>query len=81
MRGKGLPFSTGYAMHQPSPVHLNDTTPPDDVQHVREVFLRDFAREYQAFRRLDPEGWAAEIEETRAWATTLMDGLEDEPWE
>jgi predicted transcriptional regulator len=31
--------------------------------------------------RQDPKAWAEELEERRLWECTLMDGLEDDPWE
>jgi len=49
-------------------------------QLKREDRLR---RGNEAYARLreDPKAWAEELEERRLFEGTLMDGLEDDPWE
>jgi len=43
-----------------------------------ELFLQEFAAAYRDFREIDPEGFEAELAESRVWDGTLMDGLEHE---
>jgi len=47
---------------------------------AREERLR-LGNEAYARLREDPEAWAEELEERRLFEGTLMDGLEDDPWE
>jgi hypothetical protein len=42
------------------------------------LFLQEFAAAYRDFREIDPEGFEAELAESRVWDGTLMDGLEHE---
>jgi hypothetical protein len=43
----------------------------------RKLFLARMNEEYAALRA-DPEAWAQELEERRAWEATLSDGLDRE---
>lgn len=46
----------------------------------REDLLRRGNEDY-ARLRADSEAWAEELAERRLWECTLMDGLEDDPWD
>lgn len=43
-----------------------------------ELFLQEFAAAHRDFRESDPEGFEAELAESRVWDGTLMDGLDHE---
>ncbi len=45
-------------------------------QLYRQRFLDECNRGYARLKQ-DPKAWAAELEQRRAWDTTLGDGLED----
>lgn len=45
-------------------------------QLYRRRFLDECNRGYARLKQ-DPKAWAAELEERRAWDSTLSDGLED----
>jgi len=51
------------------------------AEHLRRQDLLRRINEDYARLREDPEAWAEELEERRLWECTLMDGLEDDPWE
>jgi predicted DNA-binding protein len=46
-------------------------------RYRRERLLDEFNAAYAALRA-DPEAWEEELQERRAWDSTLMDGLRDE---
>ena len=50
-----------------------------EAQRRREI-LELANRQFAAVRE-DPEAWAEELEERRAWEATLSDDLQDDPWE
>ena len=41
--------------------------------------IEETNRAYAALRT-DPEAWEQELEERRLWEATLLDGLDDQPW-
>lgn len=49
-------------------------------QRRRQEILRQGNEAYARLRE-DPKAWAEELEERRLFEGTLMDGLEDDPWE
>ncbi len=51
------------------------------VEHLRRQDLLRRGNEDYARLREDPEAWAEELGERKLWESTLMDGLEDDPWE
>ncbi len=51
------------------------------VEAYRRQRLLDSINESFAALRADPQAWEEYQEEIRAWDVTLMDGLEDEPYE
>lgn len=46
----------------------------------REQFWAEYAAAYERLRA-DPEEWQAYQDELALWDSTLMDGLEDLPWD
>jgi hypothetical protein len=49
-------------------------------EYDKEKFWEEYDRGYAALRA-DPQAWAEYQEELRLWDCTLMDGLEDFPYE
>ena len=45
--------------------------------YERKRFFEEMNAAYEALRA-DPQAWAEELEERRAWEATLMDGIDDE---
>ena len=48
--------------------------------YFRRVLLDQLDEDYARLRS-DPKAWAEELEERRLWEATLMDDLEDDPYE
>jgi len=46
----------------------------------QEEIIRQGNEDYARLRQ-DPKAWAEVLEERREWDCTLLDGLEDDPWE
>ena len=46
----------------------------------RHALVQQINEDYAQLRQ-DPKAWAEELEERREWDCTLLDGLEDDPWE
>lgn len=61
-------------------VLLRPAHPAANAEDEAEQFFAKFARQVAA-ARADPEVWAEELAERALWDSTLLDGLEDEPWE
>jgi hypothetical protein len=64
---------------------VRDTSIADLVDALAEaerkrLFWEQVNASYAALRA-DPEAWAEELEERRLWEATLMDDLDDDPWE
>ena len=51
------------------------------VEKARKAEIIRQINEGYARLREDPKAWAEELEERREWDCTLLDGLEDDPWE
>jgi len=51
------------------------------VRKARNAEIIRQINEGYARLREDPQAWAEELEERRLWECTLLDGLEDDPWE
>jgi predicted transcriptional regulator len=50
------------------------------VEAFRRAWLLEQLNAHYAELRADPEAWAEELAERRLWDTTLMDGLEGDPY-
>ena len=55
--------------------------PDKSADELRREDLLRRGNEAYARLRADPQAWAEELAERRLWECTLMDGLEDDPWE
>ena len=51
------------------------------VKKARKAEIIRQGNEDYARLRQDPKAWAEVLEERREWDCTLLDGLEDDPWE
>ena len=49
-------------------------------QMRKDEIIRQGNEDYARLRQ-DPKAWAEVLEERREWDCTLLDGLEDDPWE